>query len=762
MIASLANVSHVRVRRAVPRCLLMAALPAGLLLNLIPGMALAQEQEQSTGAGIEEIIVTAQRREQNLQDVPISISAFTADTIEKNMFSDISDYMAKTPNASFISNGSRSRRQISIRGVTNFLGFVGTSTTGFYVDDFSVAGSTINPPIMDIERIEVLRGPQATYFGRNALGGGISITSKKPTNDFHGSVMVDYSRFDTLDAEGVVNLPLVDDKLALRVNLKRVESDGNISNINPTGGGNDSLYKYVKPSLRYTPTDNLTIDAMFQYIDENVGMREGVPSGVFSTFGKLLFGGEFPDRDGDGQTDPDIDGVGFFPQNRRLTNFDTPQSVGTTFRNGVVRIDYTRNDLLFTNITGYINSDFFLNGDIDGGSRDFFREFRNLERESVSSELRVQNTNDSPLRWNLGFIYAHDEGIDTNRTFVGAEQSFGLPNGFLIDSEDSTTETDTWAVFGQVDFDVTDKLTLSAGGRYSEEDKTSNIKGFSGVLVTVLTADDTFTDFSPRFAATYQAHDALTYYATISKGFKSGGVQIAPNPEAETFAPEELWNYEVGFKADFLDRRLRLNGAAFYMDWSDLQVAFQENLLDEDGNFVLFGGVNNADSATSKGAELSATALLGEHLLVNVNVGYLDATFDQFTALIDGANRVLDGKRVPNSPEWTLSADAEYDFVINSDLGGYVRLEWTYRDDIKPTTSSLIQSGFPWDVPSYQFFNLRAGVEHKSFTVVGYVENLFDEVFFTNAFQKAFAGGMFIEPSFRTYGVRATYRFGAL
>ena len=759
MNASRANISHSRVIRTTLHRLLVAALPVACVLNVFPGVALAQEKT----AGIEEIIVTAQRRDENLQDVPIAISAFTADTIEKNMFNDISDYMTKTPNASFISNGARSRRQISIRGVTNFLGFVGTSTTGFYVDDFSVAGSTINPPIMDIERIEVLRGPQATYFGRNALGGGISITSKKPTNDFHGSIMADYSRFETLDTEGVINIPLVDEQLALRVNLKRVESDGNIRNINPTGGGNDSEYKYVKTSLRYTPTADLTVDAMFQYITEDVGMREGVPSGVFSFFaGNVLFAGEFPDRDGDGRSDPDPDGVGFFPENRRLTNFNTPQNIGTNVRNGVLRIDYSHNDLLFTSITGYVNSDFFLNGDIDGGSRDFFREFRDLERESVSSELRVQNTNDSRLRWNLGFIYAHDEGIDTNRTFVGAEQSFGLPNGFLIDSEDSTSETDTWALFGQLDFDVTDKLTLSAGGRYSEEDKSSNVKGFSGVLVTVLTADDKFTDFSPRFAATYLANDALTYYATISKGFKSGGVQIAPNPEAETFDPEELWNYEVGFKADFLDRRLRLNGAAFYMDWSDLQVAFQENLLDEDGNFVLFGGVNNADSATSKGAELSATALLGEHLLVNVNVGYLDASFDQFTALIDGANRVLDGMRVPNSPQWTLSADAEYDFVINSDLGGYVRLEWTYRDDIKPTTSSLIQSGFPWDVPSYQFFNLRAGVEHKSFTVVGYVENLFDEVFFTNAFQKAFAGGMFIEPSFRTYGVRATYRFGAL
>ena len=135
-----------------------------------------------------------------------------------------------TPNASFVSNGARSRRQISIRGVTNFLGFVGSGTTGYYIDDFSVAGSTINPPIMDIERIEILRGPQATYFGRNALGGGISITSKKPTNDFHGSVLADIGRFSTYNIEGIVNIPLMDDTLAMRLNVKSIDSDGNIQN----------------------------------------------------------------------------------------------------------------------------------------------------------------------------------------------------------------------------------------------------------------------------------------------------------------------------------------------------------------------------------------------------------------------------------------------------------------------------------------------------------------------------------------------------
>ena len=736
----------------------LAMLPAGVAMAFGPATVAAQE----SGAAIEEIIVTAQRREQNLQDVPIAISAFTAETIEKNMFADVSDYVTKVPNASFITNGARSRRQISIRGVTNFLGFVGTSTTGFYVDDFSVAGSTINPPIMDIERIEILRGPQATYFGRNALGGGISVTSKKPTNNLGGSLMADFSRFSTIDIEGVVNVPIVEDKLAVRFNAKSTTSDGNIENIHPIGGGNDSDYQYIKSSLRYTPTENLTVDTTFLYATEDVGMREGVPSGVFSNFaGNVLFSGQFPDRDGDGLSDPFVDSIGFYPNNRDRTNFNTPQSIGTAIRNGVVRIDYARNDLLFTSITGVVNSDFFLNGDIDGSSRDFFNEFRNLERQSISTEFRIQNTNDSPWQWSVGLLYAEDEGDDFNRTFVGAEMVFGLPDGFLIDREDSATRDDTWAVFGQVDYDVTDKLSVSrVGGRYSEETKQSNISGFSGGFEQTLSVKDTFTDFSPRFAISYAATDEMTWYGTISKGFKSGGVQIAPNPDAETFDPETLWNYEVGVKADLLDRRLRLNAALFYMDWTDLQVAFQENLIDENGDFILFGGVNNADSATSFGAEVTASAAVTNDLLVNVNIGYLEAEFDRFTALIDGQNRLLDGRTIPNSPKLTAGVDAEYGFSYTDAWDGYVRVEWSYRDDIKPNTTSLIYSGFPWDVPSYDFVNLRIGAERDNLRLVAYAENLFDENYYTNAYQKAFAGGLFIEPSFRTIGVRATYRFG--
>lgn len=748
--------SRTRLTSGNSNRLVMCLLPVAAASGWSPGAALAQETSR-----IEEIVVTAQRREQNLQDVPISISAFSSEAIEKNMFSDVSEYMTRTPNASFITNGARSYRQVSIRGITNFRGFVGSSTTGFYVDDFSVAGSTINPPIMDIERIEILRGPQATYFGRNALGGGISITSKSPENDFYSSIMADYSSYNTIDTQAVVNVPLVEDNLAVRFNLKHQESDGHIENVHPVGGGNDFRYQYAKASIRYTPTENLTIDTMWQWASENVGMREGIPSGVFDTFsGGVLYAGLFPDRDGDGRSDPPIDTVGFYPENRDRVNFNRPQDVGTDFRNGVIRIDYQMSDLLLTSITGYINSDLFLNGDIDGGSWDYFHEYRNLEQESYSQEFRLQNSDDSRWKWNIGLLYAHDEGSAFNRTLVGEEEIFGLPNNFLIDREDSTDDADYWALFGQVEYDLTEKLSVSVGGRYSEERISADIEGFSGVLVTILSVEDTFTDFSPRLALTYAANDALTYYGTVSKGFKSGGVQIAPSPERESFEPETLWNYEVGVKAGLLDERLRLNAAVFYMDWEDLQVAFQENLIDEDGNFVLYGGIDNAEAATSKGVELSATALIGENLLVNFSAGFLDAKFDRFIAFIDSQNRVLDGQTIPNAPERTFSADAEYGFNISDAWRGYIRGEWNYRDEIRATTSAMVQSGFPWEVPSYDVFNLRVGMQREDLSIVAYAENLFDSVYYTNAYEKANTGGLIIEPSFRTYGVRLTYEFG--
>ncbi|MHA7815001.1 MAG: TonB-dependent receptor [Pseudohaliea sp.] len=728
------------------------------VLGTMAGPALAQ-----TAAPLEEIVVTAQQREQSLQDVPIAISAFNTEDIQKNMFRDVTDFVGRVPNASFISNGARSRRAISMRGITNFVNSNQarrTATFGFYLDGFNLATSSINPPIMDIERIEVLRGPQSTYFGANALGGGINVTSVAPKSDeFEGSIMADYGRFDTLDVEGTLNIPLVKDVLGARINYKDWSSDGNIRNINPQGGGNDFDYTYWRASLLWTPTDNLSVTLTASDASEDVGMREGVPSGVFSTFAGGTLYANFPDRDGDGLADPDPDGVGFFPDNQDKVNFNAPQSVGTDFEYYIARIDYDFANMRATSITGYMESDFFLQGDIDGGSGDYFREFRTIPRESTTQEFRLQSTGESKLNWNVGFFYSDDEGFIDNKTFVGAAQPFGLPEGFLIDSEESAGTSEVIAFFGQADYALTDRLVLTVGGRYSEETIDTDISGFGGGVAQELQVKDTFEDFSPKVSLRYDIDDEASLYATVAKGFKSGGVQVAPVSDLETYDPEELWNYEIGYKADLLDRTLRINAAVFYMDWTDLQAAFQESGVDDEGEFFIFGGIDNADSAESYGAELSITSAPVAGLVMNLNVGYLKAEFEEFTALIDGADRVLDGRTIPNSPEWTVSADAEYTFPLSNGLDAFVRGEYIYRDSLRSTVAALIQEGFPWEVPSYDIVNLRLGLQHENYSLTAYVENLFDDTYFTNAYQKAFSGGLHIEPGVQRYGVRVRYNF---
>jgi iron complex outermembrane receptor protein len=731
---------------------------AAAVLAATAAPALAQN-----AAPLEEIVVTAQQREASLQDVPIAISAFSEADIQKNMFRDVTDFVGRTPNASFISNGARSRREISMRGVTNFVNSNQarrTSTFGFYMDGFNLASSSINPPIMDIQRIEVLRGPQSTYFGANALGGGISVTTNAPTTEaVEGSLMVDYGRFDTMDLEGVLNVPIIKDKLAARINYKDFSTDGNIRNINPQGGGNDADYEYVRASVLWTPTDRLSVTVNYSDASEDVGMREGVPSGVFSTFAGDVLYANFPDRNGDGLADPDPDGVGFFPENQDKVNFNSPQSVGTDFEYWIGRVDYDFDTMRFTSITGYMESDFFLQGDIDGGSGDYFNEFRTIPRESLTQEFRLQSTGDTRLEWNIGLYYAEDEGFIDNKTFVGEAQPFGLPVGFLIDSEESYSESEIYAVFGQVNYALTDRLTVTFGGRYSEEKIFTDISGFGGGLSQELTVDDTFEDFSPMVAARYDLTEDSSVYATIAKGFKSGGVQVSPLPGAETYDPEELWNYEVGYKADLLGRTLRVNAALFYMDWTDLQTAFQQAGLNENGDFIIFGGIDNADSAESYGAELSVTAAPTAGLILNLNVGYLQAEYNEFTAFIDGENRVLDGLTIPNSPEWTVSADAEYTVALREGLDAFFRGEYIFRDSLRSTTAALIREGFPWEVPSYDVFNLRVGLEGENYTLTAYVENLFDDTYFTNAYQKAFSGGLHIEPGVQRYGVRLRYNF---
>lgn len=735
---------------------------------------------------LEEVVVTAQRREQSLQDVPISINAFSASDIEANMFDDVTDFVTRTPNISWSSTGSRSRRELSIRGTTNFLNVNSTlrsNTFAFYEDDFSIGGSSGNPPLMDIERIEVLRGPQATYFGRNAMGGGISVTTKKPNaEEIEGSIMFDYSNFDTKDVEAVINVPVITDVLALRGNIKYYETDGNIRNIQPDDKGNDQKNKYARLAARWTPNDDLTVDIVASVGSEVTGMREGIASGVLSFFGERLFGSDtrnLPDADGNGFREGLVDTVGFWPNNTNRTNFGDPQEVGLNYRQIVGRIDYEWNNLLFTSITGHIDSNFFLNGDIDGSSLNQFQEFRDIKRDSVSQEFRIQNTDDGRLRWSLGAIWAKDNGLIDSETFLGTDSiftTFGLPGGtggeqinqgFNFPNNNEEESIESLAIFGQFEVDFTDRLTISVGGRWAEEDPTFKAISDAGVIVSDVKSK--FKSFSPRFAANYAVTEDINLYGTISKGFKSGGV-TGLSDAVVPYDPEIVWNHEIGLKATLFENRLRLSAALFFMNWTDMQVEFLVPVLTTGGT----GGdvISNAEEATSKGAELSLTALPFDNLVVNFNLGYLRAKMNRATIFIRDnqcnhvppsteCNHVLDGATTPMSPKWTMSADAEYTFPVMNKFEGFGRLEWTFRDTVDRTLVEglLHPDEFPWKVPAYDFFNLRAGIRADAWSLTAYAENLFDSDYYQNAYVKAWATGVALEPSLQSYGIRLRYNY---
>jgi iron complex outermembrane receptor protein len=754
------NAPDSRLRRRI-RCLLYGATVLAAAAHGAPAVA----EDAAPADALEEVTVTAQRRPELERDVPISMTVFTAAQIENQNFLGVESYFADTPNVSFTSEGTRDRKELSLRGISDQLSpdnNIREGSFGFYIDDFNVAQGTSNPEIVDIDRIEILRGPQGTYFGRNSVGGAVNITTKQPTNDFFAEAGVQYSSFNTVDSHAIVNLPRVDDHLALRIVGRDETSDGNIKNINPIGGGNNNKYTYGKIILRFTPSENLTIDTTGVATREVVGMRDGVPSGVLGDFSASAL---YPGQNGLGIPD----GVGFYPNNVTNVNFNRPQEDGTQFNYVSNRIKWNADAFTVTNVIGYLYSNEFEGGDIDGSSYDYFYETESIQRTSLSEELRVQSNPGKLIDWTGGFYYAHDLGNTSQFTYAGADAAalFGvpsadLPSGSLLTSSPSNSSDLSTALFGEAVYHFDPKTSFTLGARVTRE-TVGNI-GYNttagGIAYSAFNGKSTYTNLSPHFAATYAASDQVNLYATIARGFKAGGIEAAPPPSTnDYYSPETLWNYEAGMKADLWDRRLRLDADVFYMDWKDIQAdyAIGETV---NGAVSFISGVANAASAKSYGFETEATALVLPKLTVGGGAGYDRAYYvsypDAETGI--GTQGNLSGATLPNSPKWTLHADSQYNEKFASGDTGFLRLEWYYRGGIVPDQNSEFHTGFPWDVPSYNIWNLRAGYTRQNWTVTVFDENFLNTKYYTNAYEKAFATGMFVEPGYRNIGVRLTVK----
>jgi len=748
-------------------CLLAASIAAALPLSV-------QAQNSSKETALEEVMVTAQRRTESLQNVPISISAFTAADLEKTNATSAKDYLQFSPNVTFTEDGEVGNRglNLSIRGVSNVsLGEVSVQNSiGYYVDEVSVgsvASGAFNPQLEDMERIEVLRGPQGTYFGRNALGGALNLTTKKPTEDFYASASANVGRYSTWGASGVVNVPF-SDTFFMRAVAAYDESDGIIENVNPSGAENSGYeYTHGRVAFRALPSDALALDLSVSYTKEDEGLDATVASGVLDLDTKSIFGDGFVPIDNQ---------LGFYPRNQRKVNHDAPEYNRNKITIVNARVAYQFDGFELRSVTGYIDSENGRLFDQDNISTDTIVRRNDYSGESYSQEFRLQSTGDNRLDWTVGALYAKDKIEQFNTIRAGAEGSYTdpdtgevigllppIPAGFRINENNWVFETRSIAFFADTTWNATDKLALTVGARYTKdkiENATFGVVAFESPVDPTSASSD-FTDASPRVVLRYMPSENITTFLSASSGYKAGGVDSV---EGETipFDEEKLWNYEAGIKTLLADGRVRLNASVFFIDWKDLQV--QANfLLDPDDISSGTERTLNAAKASSKGAELELQAQITDNWSAGLGLGYLDAEFDDFKdAIIQGQIADLSGERLPRTPKITANGYLEYGRDLTGKLNGFVRTEWVHRSETPGDLEGVAREElglpkFPYEIPAYDVVNLRLGISGETWDLLGSVENLFEEEYYNATADNFGLGGIRLKPHPRMWNLRFTY-----
>ena len=782
---------------------------------------------------LEEIVVTAQRREQNQQEVPVSITAFSGGTLERANITKASEYLALTPNVGFSDGQETGTRgvSISIRGVNDLKSGQNSviSSIGVYLDEFSVVASAnrgaVNPNLQDLERVEVLRGPQGTYFGRNSVGGALNLTTKSPTDKFEGEIRMGGEAYDTRGSMGqgtvILNMP-VSENLAVRGVGHYENNSGMVKNIASTGV--DSGYENIMGRITalYTPTEATTVKLMVMHSDENQDGDESVPSGVWgvdTTDGYVLgVAGGVSDL----TEVVDTEGIGFYPNNRDTNSRDKQEFNDSKTTIAILNISHELSDTFtLKSITGVFDSEFSRRTDEDqlGDWDNFFTEASG-DSLSFSTELRGEYNGDA-FELVGGVLYARDEQEitfdviggsaftapvgptgpnDPNGVVLLSHIAAFIPPGLCFLCERKPFVADEIAVFADFTWHATDQLDLIVGARYTH-DKIESTLITNGPLVTddtvtgIATGSQKFDDFSPRFVARYQATDEFSLYGSVSKGYKAGGTSLGFNDDTvnvplpaiiETpFKEETVWSYEIGFKSEWLDNRLRINAAAFYIDWSDLQLEAFRFLVP--GNLQSkFALTTNLDEAEAKGFEVEFVAAISERFTFSGGLGYLDSEITKSgpQELSGGFIVDLDGLDIPRAPKLTVNLVGEYRWQMgNGDA--WARLEYIHRGSQKsdleaiawkqirgqilpnsspadPALLTATPNGFPFVTPEYDLINLRAGYEWDKFFVDVYIDNAFDEKYYTSSSENFGIGGIRIRPHPRTFGGSVGYRFGGI
>jgi iron complex outermembrane receptor protein len=719
-------------------------------------------------AQLDEIVVTARKREEKLQETPVSITAFTSAQLELPAFEDLTDVSRFAPNVTFMtgtgSTGGSANAQVFIRGVgqTDFL-FSSDPGVGIYVDDVFYARSTgAVLDIVDLERVEVLRGPQGTLFGKNTVGGAINIVSKRPGEDFGATLELTGGSRSRADLRGSLDLPLVPGVLHSRITASVRSQDGYVRRILQGGARQGNADRdAARLQLNWLPGDwDVMLTADYSERDEESIATELMAVNPMAP-GALLWnmlvapflGGGTAANAGD--------------LSAPWTNHSTGLNY-SDFETWGLSLAATRpfgSNYRFKSVTAYREQDSQFAADADHSPLLFTETSNDNEHDQFSQELQLNGTSfDSRLEWVAGVFYMRENGKDVFDNDLGpglwaALETLpaaliplvpgvpcppppgvplpcvggpGNPLNVMLDF-DATLYSDirieSYAIYTQGTWALSDRLGLTLGGRYTQEEKdfTSQLtRNASGVIsVPRTTVSRSWDAFTPKLGLEFQWTPELMTYVTASRGFKSGGFNgRAQSPlEIDAFDPEYLWSYEAGLKSEWFGRRLVANLAAFHNRYKDIQLT---SLRPAAG--ILAVVTENAGKADVSGFELELVAQPADGFLLRGGLGYIDA---EYTSLNPLATVTLDTSFV-KTPEWSANAAAQYSFAAGAAGTLTIGADLSYRSKYYNDTTNLeiLAQG---DVTIAGAF-LRFQSASERWEVTAFGTNLGDERYIVNGF----------------------------
>jgi iron complex outermembrane receptor protein len=685
---------------------------------------------------IEEVTVTAERRSASLQSVPLSVSAFSKDSLQTLQATTLGDIQNAVPNLT-LHDGDASNAVVYLRGVGQIdsLSFADPGV-GIYLDDVYLGraqGAFLD--VLDVERIEVLRGPQGTLYGRNTIGGAVKYVSTPASEEFYTELEASFGNYQRRDLRATINGSLIENHLFGKFSVASLDREGYSDNLFDSSDDGDKDTIAWRGDLLWQINERLQLDVA---LDRSSGdsdtsrtpVRETAVFGIPANTDVRRVDANFNDRN-------ELEVEGFS-----------------------MRARWDLNDQWqFKSISSVRSMDYRTHLDLDATSLALFGVFVDQEQEQWSQEFQLSFDNDSTRV--VAGLYAFHEEDDTESGIFGPDLAF-------VTNSLNRQENDSLALYGQLNQQLGESLTLIAGIRYTREDKDfSRQQEFfdpataypprlgQGLLITDVRAHDTWSEVSPRLGLQYQLNADVMVFFNASQGFKSGGFDgRSQTPfQATPYQPEILTAFEAGIKSQWLQQRLRFNAAVFVNDYKDLQLS--SFIADDGGSFAAL--FTNAGEAKIQGLEIELTGLVTENLSVDVNLGYMDAGYKEYIG--PNGTDISAQRHLVNTPEWTARLAPRYTLPLG-DLGDLTfSLDVSYRDKTYTTVSSsevlaqdgysLVNAGISLEAPDQRW---RIALGGKNLTDKAYLAHGFD-LSDSLGYQLGYYGAP------RTYSLTASYRY---